>query len=163
MSLLFNMLSRFVITFLPGNKHLLISWLQSLSTVILDPRKLSLSLFPILRQVDKKSGVPEEEKGVWGSWGTNFFSILLCFSHIRFVLSSELLWQQSLTLIFFKPRANDYTTKQLILLKGVFFLKLCANDYMTTMYLAQGHVSSYRNLLTNLVILRHMTGSGKSM
>ena len=36
MSLLFNMLSRLVITFLPRSKHLLISWLQSLSAVILD-------------------------------------------------------------------------------------------------------------------------------
>ena len=36
-SLLFNMLSRLVITFLPTSKHLLISWLQSLSAVILDP------------------------------------------------------------------------------------------------------------------------------
>ena len=39
MSLLFNMLSRFVIVFLPRNKHLLISWLQSLSAVILEPPK----------------------------------------------------------------------------------------------------------------------------
>ena len=39
MSLLFNMLSRFVIVFLPGSKHLLISWLQSLSAVILEPQK----------------------------------------------------------------------------------------------------------------------------
>ena len=37
-SLLFNMLSRLVITFLPRSKHLLISWLQSPSTVILEPR-----------------------------------------------------------------------------------------------------------------------------
>ena len=37
MSLLFNMLSRFVITFLPQSKHLLISWLQSPSAVILEP------------------------------------------------------------------------------------------------------------------------------
>ena len=37
MSLLFNMLSRFVITFLPRSKHLLISWLQSPSAVILEP------------------------------------------------------------------------------------------------------------------------------
>ena len=37
MSLLFNMLSRFVITFLPRSKHLLISWLQSLSTLIWEP------------------------------------------------------------------------------------------------------------------------------
>ena len=39
-SLLFNMLSRFVIAFLPRSKHLLISWLQSLSTVILRPKKI---------------------------------------------------------------------------------------------------------------------------
>ena len=39
-SLLFNMLSRLVITFLPRSKHLLISWLQSLSAVILEPRKI---------------------------------------------------------------------------------------------------------------------------
>ena len=40
MSLLFNMLSRLVIAFLPRSKHLLISWLQSLSTVILEPKKM---------------------------------------------------------------------------------------------------------------------------
>ena len=39
MSLLFNMLSRLVITFLPRSKCLLISWLQSPSAVILEPRK----------------------------------------------------------------------------------------------------------------------------
>ena len=40
MSLLFNILSRFVIAFLPRSKCLLISWLQSLSTVILEPPKI---------------------------------------------------------------------------------------------------------------------------
>ena len=40
MSLLCNMLSRLVITFLPRSKHLLISWLQSPSVVILEPRKI---------------------------------------------------------------------------------------------------------------------------
>ena len=39
MSLLFNMLSRLVITFLPRSKYLLISWLQSPSAVILEPKK----------------------------------------------------------------------------------------------------------------------------
>ena len=39
-SLLFNMLSRWVITFLPRSKHLLISWLQSPSAVILEPPKI---------------------------------------------------------------------------------------------------------------------------
>ena len=40
MSLLFNMLSRLVITFLPRSKHLLISWLQSPSAMILEPPKI---------------------------------------------------------------------------------------------------------------------------
>ena len=40
MSLLFNMLSRLVIVFLPRSKRLLISWLQSSSTVIWDPKKI---------------------------------------------------------------------------------------------------------------------------
>ena len=40
MSLLFNMLSRLVIAFLPRSKHLLMSWLQSPSAVILEPKKV---------------------------------------------------------------------------------------------------------------------------
>ena len=40
MSLLFNMLSRLVIAFLPRSKYLFISWLQSPSAVILEPRKI---------------------------------------------------------------------------------------------------------------------------
>ena len=47
MSLLFNMLPRFVIAFLPRSKHLLISWLQSPSAVILEPKKIkSLAVSP---------------------------------------------------------------------------------------------------------------------
>ena len=38
--LLFNILSRFVITFLPRRKHLLISWLSSLSVVVLEQKKM---------------------------------------------------------------------------------------------------------------------------
>ena len=49
-SLLSNMLSRLIIVFLPRSKHLLISWLQSLSEVILEPKKIksvTVSIFPI--------------------------------------------------------------------------------------------------------------------
>ena len=45
MSLLFNTLSRFVIAFLPRSEHLLISWLQSQSTVILEPQYKIKSFF----------------------------------------------------------------------------------------------------------------------
>ena len=47
MSLLFNMLSKLVLAFLPRSKHLLISWLQSPSTVILEPKKIVCHCFPI--------------------------------------------------------------------------------------------------------------------
>ena len=40
MSLIFNMLSRFVIAFFPRSKHLLFSWLQPQSAVILEPKKI---------------------------------------------------------------------------------------------------------------------------
>jgi len=46
-SLLFNMLSTLVIAFLPRRKRLLISWLQSPSTVILEPPKIACHCFPI--------------------------------------------------------------------------------------------------------------------
>ena len=49
MSLLFNTVSRFVIALLPRSRHLLISWLQSVSTVILEPKErksVTVSAFP---------------------------------------------------------------------------------------------------------------------
>ena len=48
MSLLFNILSRLVIAFLPRSKHLLISWLQSPSAVILEPRKIKSATVSIV-------------------------------------------------------------------------------------------------------------------
>ena len=49
MSLLFNTLSRYILAFFPRSKHLLISWLQSLSAMILEPKKIksvTVSTFP---------------------------------------------------------------------------------------------------------------------
>ena len=48
MSLLFNMLSRLVIAFLPRSKGLLISWLQSPSAVILEPPKIKSLIVSIV-------------------------------------------------------------------------------------------------------------------
>ena len=51
-SLLFNMLSRLVITFLPRRKCLLISWLQSPSAVILEPPKIkSVTVFTVSQSI----------------------------------------------------------------------------------------------------------------
>ena len=51
MSLLFNMLSRFVIAFVSKIKSLLISWLQSLSAPILEPKEIKSALFPLFPQL----------------------------------------------------------------------------------------------------------------
>ena len=74
----------------------------------------------IPRQVDKKSGVPKEEKGVWGIrvWDSQgegkdkhlFFSPL----HSLVLITQNI--------FFFKPRTDDYTTTQ---------FKLCTKDYIT--------------------------------
>ena len=48
MSLLFNILFRFIIAFLPRSKHLLISWLQSLSAVILEPPKIKSVIISVV-------------------------------------------------------------------------------------------------------------------
>ena len=60
MSVLLNMLSKFVITFLPGSKCLLISWLQSPSAVILEPKKIKSVTVSIVSpsemQVESRSG-----------------------------------------------------------------------------------------------------------
>ena len=51
MSLLFNMLPRIVINFLPRSKHLSLSWQQSPSSVILEPQNQGLSLFPLFPSI----------------------------------------------------------------------------------------------------------------
>ena len=61
MSLLFNMLSRFGIAFLPRSKHLLISWEQSPSPVIVEPKKIksaTLSTFPLLSAMKWSDQMP---------------------------------------------------------------------------------------------------------
>ena len=58
MALLFNMLSRFDIVFLPRSKHLLISWLQSPSAVILGPRKIKSVTDGLVRNVEFQVPIP---------------------------------------------------------------------------------------------------------
>ena len=61
MSLLFNMLSRLVITFLPRSKHLLISWLKSPSAVILEPKKIKSATVSTV-----SPSISKEKKDEWG-------------------------------------------------------------------------------------------------
>ena len=68
-SLVFDMLSRFVIALLPRSKCLLISWLQSLSAVILKPRKIksdTVSIFSPSICLVVMAGPPKMERLWWG-------------------------------------------------------------------------------------------------
>ena len=58
MSLLFNMLSRLVITFLPRSKRLLISWLQSPSAVILEPKKYKVAEISVIGKLVQMQALP---------------------------------------------------------------------------------------------------------
>ena len=69
MSLLFNMLSRLVITFLPRSKRLLISWLQSPSAVILEPQKIkSDTVSTVSPSISHDQAMPAGQPKTGGSW-----------------------------------------------------------------------------------------------
>ena len=83
MSLFFNMLSRLVTAFPPRSKHLLISWLQSQSAVILEPEKIKSVTVSIVSP-EEKLKAKEKRKDIPRQLHTTIFAYLthsLCFSH----------------------------------------------------------------------------------
>ena len=89
MSLLFNMLSRLVITFLPMSKHPLISWLQSLSAVILETKKIKSFTVSIVSP-SICHGVMELYVIVLVFWMLSFKPVL--FSPLLFHFHQAALW-----------------------------------------------------------------------
>ena len=99
--LLFNTLSRFVIAFLPRSKSLLILWLQSLSSLILESRKIKLVTFSIF-----SSSICHEIMGsdarILAFWKLNFSSVCLiepAFSLSSFTFINRLFSSSSLSAI----------------------------------------------------------------
>jgi len=97
MSLLFNVLSSLVITFLPRSKRLLISWLQSPSAVILEPQKIkSDTVSPVSPSISHE---------VMGPDAMGFISLLLFRKgmeiHFRLSIRTELLLKLPLMNIYF--------------------------------------------------------------
>ena len=91
-SLLFNMQSRLVITFLPRNKRLLISWLQSPSAVILEPRKIkssSFHCFPIYLPWSDGTGC-HDLSFLNVELEANFFTLLFHFPQEALMHSNQL-------------------------------------------------------------------------
>ena len=89
MPLLFNMLSRFVIAFLPRSKRLLISWLQSPSTVIWEPKKIkSVIASTFYPSICLEMMMPDAMILVF--WMLNYLCSITLLS-----LSSHLLWPEA--------------------------------------------------------------------
>ena len=85
MSLLLNMLSRLVITVLPRSKHLLISWLQSPSVVILEPPKIkSHPLFPLFPHLFPMKWWDQMPWSSLSECWANFFILLFHFHQEAF-------------------------------------------------------------------------------
>ena len=92
MSLLFNMLFRLLIAFLPRSKHLLISWLQSPSAVILEPKKINFVTVSIVSPCICPEMMRQDDM-IFVFWMLSFkpaFS-LYSFIFIRRLFSSSLL------------------------------------------------------------------------
>ena len=87
----------------------------------------------IPRQIDKKSRVPKEEEGVWGSW-----------SRDRGLEFSKEVKRTNVFISLHSLVLVNYTTQ----------FKLCTRDYTTIMYPAWGQFLLLENLLTNPVIIK---------
>ena len=87
MSLLFNMLSRLVITFPSRSKHLLISWQQSPSAVILELKKKSLTIFTVSPSICHEAMGPDPMIFVFGIWAlSQLFTLFFHFHQESLVL-----------------------------------------------------------------------------
>ena len=92
MSLLFNMLSRLVIVFLPRSKHLLISWLQSPSAVILESKKIkSVTVSIVSPSICHEVMRPDAMTLVFGMLSFKPAFSLSSFTFIKRFFSSSLL------------------------------------------------------------------------
>ena len=90
MSLLFNMLSKFVIAFLPRSKCLLVSWQQSPSAVILEPKKKkSLTIFIVSHRFAMKWWNQMPWSSFFECLVLRYFFLLSSFSFIKRLFSSS--------------------------------------------------------------------------
>ena len=115
MSLLFNVLCRLVITFLPRSKYLLISWLQSPSAVILEP--------PKIKSVTVSTSISHE---VMGPDAMIFVFWMLSFTS-TFPLSS-FTFKRLLVLLHFLPRMVSSEYLRLLIFLLAILIPVCASS-----------------------------------
>ena len=117
----FNMLSRFIITFLPRNKRLLISWLKSPFAVILEPLSCSIRVF------SNESTLPMR----WPKYWSFSFSISPS-SDYSGLISFKMDWLDLLAVQGTRKSLQHHSSKALILRLSAFFTIQLSHPYMTT-------------------------------
>ena len=132
MSLLFNMLSRLVIVFLPKIKCLLISWLQSPSAVILEPKKIkSVTVSIVSPSICHEVMGPASMILVF--WMLSFkptFS-LSSFTFIKRLFSSSSLWNDNLEMIHYFGNSSKWAcSKTLAIINSLLFV----TSFITLIY-----------------------------
>ena len=101
MSLLFNLLSRLVITFLPRSKRLLISWLQSSSSVILEPKKVkSATVSTVSPSISHEVMGPDAMILVFWMLSLSLKTIGLFASHLTFLGCSFFIKERNKSTVF---------------------------------------------------------------
>ena len=120
MSLLFNMLSRLVITFLPRSKCLLISWLQSPSSVILEP--------PKIKSVTVSTVSPSICHEVMGPDAMNLVLWMMSFKPTFFVSSLTLIQRFLVPLCYFAIRVASSAYLQLLIFLLAILIPACASS-----------------------------------
>ena len=134
MSLLFNMLSRLVITFLPRSKRLLISWLQSPSAVILEPKKIkSVTVSIVSPSICHEVMGPDAMILVFWmlSFKTNF-----SFSYVAFI--TRLVSATSLSVV----RVISSAYLRLLIFLLAILIPVCASSYKPSQVVPAGKESS---------------------
>ena len=132
MSLLFNILSRLVITFLPRSKHLLISWLQSPSAVILKPKKIKSVTVSIVSSFTCYE-VMGPDAMILVFWMLNFKP---AFSLSSFTFIKRLFSSSSLSAV----RVVSFADLRLIFLLAI-LIPACASSSVDTLLLTKCHTS----------------------
>ena len=141
MSLLFNMLSRLVTTFLPRSKHLLISWLQSSSAVILEPLKIkSVSVSIVSPSVcHEVMGLDAMILIFW------MLSFKPTFSLSSFTFIKRLFSSSSLSAI--RVVSSAYLRLLIFLISPWYSLELCIQMGISFLFSFAFHFSSFHSYL----------------